>query len=105
MHVFVSVLLLQSRHHSFLVVFVKFVFHLLTCHSELSRRISNSLLSLASFWSVSSRLSVSFPLFRLSAHWKCGSALRVPRFCRSGYPATSAAASLATPAESSRSNL
>ena len=42
MHVFVSVLLLQSRHHPFLVVFVKFVFHLLTCHSELSRRISNS---------------------------------------------------------------
>src|SRR6476469_3657036 len=81
MHVFVSVLLLQSRHHSFLVVFVKFVFHLLTCHSELSRRISNSLLSPASSWSVSSRLSVSSPLFR-----------------------STPAASSATPAESSRSN-
>src|SRR5437773_3150885 len=39
MDVFVSVLLLQSRHHPFLVIFVKFVFHLLSCHSERSRRI------------------------------------------------------------------
>src|SRR5438034_85786 len=39
MDVFVSVLLLQSRHHPFLVIFVKFVFHLLSCHSGRSRRI------------------------------------------------------------------
>src|SRR5438105_12544894 len=99
MHVFVSVLLLQRRHHPFLVVFVKFVFHLFNCHSERKRhsgserRISSPSLSPASPWSLFSCLFVSSPVFQSSAHSKCGSALRAPRSCRSGYPATSAGAS------------